>query len=399
MAVDDTWYLSKKGPDGDRVKSAKHGRGRRYRVRWIDDTGAPKERLFDRKAEADNWDANVRADVSRGLYVDPGAGRTTVAEYGEQWRAIQMHRESTSDRVARSFRLHIDPQIGRLRLSQVRPSHIQAWVKDRSTELAPSTLRVVYSYLVSMFADAALDRVIGVSPVQGVQLPEVDRGDRFVPTPDQVHALAEAVPARYRALVYLAAGCGLRQGEAWGLELEHMNFLRREVAIVQQLVQPVARQAPKLGQPKTKTSRRVVELPTVVGEAVARHIELFPPVPVEILDETDPRRPVTRLAKLLFTNERRNTLRRPNWAVPWMAAVAEVKIPKGFGYHGLRHYYATLLIHAGASVKTVQLALGHSNPTITLNTYAHEWPEAIDRTRSLVDAALGVGVGPRAVSA
>ncbi|GAB1690303.1 tyrosine-type recombinase/integrase [Krasilnikovia sp. M28-CT-15] len=55
----------------------------------------------------------------------------------------------------------------------------------------------------------------------------------------------------------------------------------------------------------------------------------------------------------------------------------------------MRHYYATLLIHDGASVKTVQLALGHSTPTITLNEYVHEWPDAVDRTRSLVDNALG----------
>jgi integrase len=48
-----------------------------------------------------------------------------------------------------------------------------------------------------------------------------------------------------------------------------------------------------------------------------------------------------------------------------------------------------VLIHAGASVKTVQLALGHSTPTVTLNTYVHEWPDVLDRTRSLVDDALG----------
>jgi integrase len=60
-----------------------------------------------------------------------------------------------------------------------------------------------------------------------------------------------------------------------------------------------------------------------------------------------------------------------------------------WAFHGLRHYYATLLIHAGASVKTVQLALGHSTPTVTLNECVHEWPDALDRTRSLVDGALG----------
>lgn len=69
--------------------------------------------------------------------------------------------------------------------------------------------------------------------------------------------------------------------------------------------------------------------------------------------------------------------------------VRRAGLPTGFGLHGLRHYFATLLIHNGASVKTVQLALGHSSPTITLNTYAHEWPDALDRTRALVDAALG----------
>ncbi|WP_433871787.1 hypothetical protein [Saccharopolyspora sp. CA-218241] len=44
-------------------------------------------------------------------------------------------------------------------------------------------------------------------------------------------------------------------------------------------------------------------------------------------------------------------------------------------------------------MKTVQLALGHSTPTITLNTYAHEWPEAVDRTRTLVDSALNLPPG------
>jgi integrase len=45
--------------------------------------------------------------------------------------------------------------------------------------------------------------------------------------------------------------------------------------------------------------------------------------------------------------------------------------------------------HGGASVKTVQLSLGHTQPTITLNTYLGHWPDAVDTTRSLIDSALG----------
>jgi integrase len=253
---------------------------------------------------------------------------------------------------------------------------------------------VVYSHLVSMFGAAVLDRAIGLSPCQGIRLPEIHHGDRFIPTPDQVHGLAAALrpnptlPGRYEALVYPAAGCGLRQGESFGLEVEHVNFLRREITVVQQLVL-IAGRKPFLGPPKTKTSRRTVELPAVVGDALALHLEHFPPVEVEIDDETDPRNPRRRIAKLIFVNGNGDPIQRPSWTSVWPPAVEKAGLPKGFGYHGLRHYYATLLIHAGASVKTVQLALGHSSPTVTLNTYAHEWPDALDRTRSLVDAALG----------
>ena len=66
-----------------------------------------------------------------------------------------------------------------------------------------------------------------------------------------------------------------------------------------------------------------------------------------------------------------------------------VGLPSRRGFHGLRHYYATLLIHARASVKTLQLALGHSTPTVTLNEYVHEWPDVLYRTRTLVVGALG----------
>ena len=91
-------------------------------------------------------------------------------------------------------------------------------------------------------------------------------------------------------------------------------------------------------------------------------------------------------------------LHRSNWSKMWTRAVRLSELPQGFGLHGLRHYFATLLIHAGASVKTVQLALGHSSPMITLNTYAHEWPDALDRTRSLVDSALGLPASPESAS-
>lgn len=388
MPVDDLWYLRKRGPAGERVPSKRHGRGKRWRARWVDDAGQSRQRLFTKQADAERHDANMRADVSRGVYIDPSAGKVTVKAYGEVWRHQQMHAEHTVDRIERTLRLHVYPDLGQVTLAQLRPSQVKAWVKSLSTKLAPSSVKVVFGVLAGMMAAAVLDRRIGISPCVGVKLPDVERSEYTIATPDQVHGLAAALVEPYSALVYVAAGCGLRQGEAFGLELEHVDFLRRELRVVQQMTTAGGR-APHLAPPKTVTSKRTVELGAVVAEALARHIELHPPKDIEVLDETDPRRPVVRMAKLLFPTSRGTTLSRSTWRYPWTKAVAAAGLPEGYGYHDLRHYFATLLIHGGASVKTVQLALGHATPTITLNTYVSEWPEAVDRTRNLVDAALG----------
>jgi len=62
---------------------------------------------------------------------------------------------------------------------------------------------------------------------------------------------------------------------------------------------------------------------------------------------------------------------------------------QGYTFHSLRHYYASLLIRHGESVKTVQARLGHASASETLDTYSHLWPDSDDRTRDAIDAVLG----------
>lgn len=73
----------------------------------------------------------------------------------------------------------------------------------------------------------------------------------------------------------------------------------------------------------------------------------------------------------------------------WRSAVDTGKLPAGTGFHGLRHYYASLLIRHGESVKTVQARLGHASAVETLDTYSHLWPDSDDRTRAAIDSVLG----------
>ena len=64
-----------------------------------------------------------------------------------------------------------------------------------------------------------------------------------------------------------------------------------------------------------------------------------------------------------------------------------VAVPRAM--HALRHFYASLLIRHGESVKTVQARLGHASAAETLDTYSHLWPDSDDRTRAAVDSVLG----------
>ena len=73
----------------------------------------------------------------------------------------------------------------------------------------------------------------------------------------------------------------------------------------------------------------------------------------------------------------------------WCPAARQAGLPDGTGLHLLRHYYASLLIRYGESVKTVQARLGHATAAETLDTYSHLWPDSDDRTREAVDSQLG----------
>jgi integrase len=110
--------------------------------------------------------------------------------------------------------------------------------------------------------------------------------------------------------------------------------------------------------------------------------------------------PATNDLRLIFTDDGGMPIRRTRFSADiWRPAVERAGVPKGVGFHALRHYYASLLISQGASVKTVQARLGHASATETLNTYAHLWPDSEDHTRAAIDRVLGAPRDARGIAA
>ncbi|MGI9030175.1 MAG: tyrosine-type recombinase/integrase [Ilumatobacteraceae bacterium] len=264
------------------------------------------------------------------------------------------------------------PTFGVAPLRSVRPSDVQAWVGAMSSSgLAASTVESYFRVLAAVMRAARRDRLIHESPCDGVRLPRSDRSrSALVPlTTDQVRAIAEAVTERYRGLVLASAGLGLRQGEACGLTVDRVDFLRRTVRIDRQLVTPTSGPC-ELGPRKKASTNRVLTLPSSVGDVLAAHLAQFP----------------AGEGGLVFTSSTGAALRRSTWSDAFRAAVRWLGIDAST--HELRHHCASLLISAGCSVTAVQHFLGHKNASETLDTYSHLWPSDEGRIRSAIDAGF-----------
>ena len=200
----------------------------------------------------------------------------TFRDYAERWRAIQVQRPSSRAHVETMLRRHAYPALGDRRLSSIMPSDIQAWVKG--LELAPATVGVLHGIVSTVIKAAIRDRLIASNPCDGTKLPKVQRKQIVPLTTEQVAAVRDALPPQLQALVTLAAGTGMRQGECFGLTVDRVRFLERTAMVDRQLV-TLARQAPCLGPPKTRASNRTIPLPQVVVDALAAHLAEFPAAP------------------------------------------------------------------------------------------------------------------------
>ena len=342
-----------------------------WRARYRDEAGKEHSRHFAKKSDAQRWLDQVTASIVRGDYVDPRAGQITLADFAGRWQAVQVSSSGTARIVDNALRLHILPELGEHRLSAVRRSTVQGLVKRLEDKgLSPGTVRGIYFVLSQVFGAAVDDKLLASTPCIKITLPRTMDEPVSPPTVDQVAAFRDALPSRYRAAAVVLAGAGPRIGEVLGLDVEHVNFARKHLSIQRQ-----RRQDGTLGPLKTKKARRDVPLGDVVIAELTAHLAAR-----RRSEKTD------EVSGPLFVDEFNKPLLYRRWRQ--VAETAARRAGVDITAHDLRHFYASALIAGGASVKQVQVRLGHFSPVVTLETYAHLWPGDDDRTRDVMDAAL-----------
>lgn len=266
-------------------------------------------------------------------------------------------------------------------MAAIRRNDIQVLFKGLSGQLGPGSVRNVYDVLVRLMTAAVEDKVIASSPCRRITLPPMLDEEVTPPTVAQVEAMARVMPPCVRMAITVLAGSGLRIGELLGLKVSDVDFKAGAIRVERQRLQ-----SGKVGPPKTAMSRRTVPVGEVVTDVLLTHLAARPS------------------KEWLFTMEEGEPLNYRRWKTEWNcarralqaeendAAEREGRKPVELPHmvtHDLRHFFASALIAGGASVKQVQLVLGHASAVITLRIYAHLWPGEEDRTRSVMDAVLG----------
>lgn len=340
----------------------------RWKARWRVADGSQRSKTFDKKFDAQQFLKAVDRDVMLGVHIDHRKGNIDFVKYAEEWRRMQQHRPSTRESVDSSLRNHVYPHFSGRQLNSIRTSEVQAWVAGLNERLSPSTVRKIAGHVSAIFRSAKADRLIVESPAEALRLPKTE--SRLI-TPlslEQVDAIADAIDPKYRALVHLMAGSGLRPGEAFGLSLDRVNWLRKEIMVDRQI--GTAEGNTSFRPLKTASSNRVVPITVTVIDELTAHLKEFG----------------AGYHNLLFCGTNGAPIRRNRFGEVWRRTMSGLDFECS-GPHQLRHHYASVLIAQGCSVKIVQSCLGHATASETLDTYSHLWPNSQDETRRALDAA------------
>lgn len=337
---------------------------------------------FPYKRDAEQYLARIETDLGRGVWLDPSSGRTRLADYAAAWlgRRPKPLRPRTRELYQSQLRLHILPTLGSVELGKITPSTVRTWHAGLLAAGTPGPVTVAkcYRLLRAILATAVEDEMLVRNPcvIRGAGLE--NSPERKTATIAEVYAVAEAIDARFRALVLLATFTGLRWGELVALRRTRLDLLHRTVNVVEQFVE-MDDGSLHVGPPKTDAGRRVVSIPDVILADLEVHLATYAR---------------TERDALLFSGAKGAPLHRRNFAPKWRAAVRAAGA-EHLRFHDLRHTGNTLAAATGASTKELMARMGHASMRAAM-LYQHATPDRdAEIARLLSDRVATARAGSR----
>jgi len=328
--------------------------------------------------------ARAMDSASRGLLREPS--RLTVGAFLERWLEDTVRprvRPLTYSGYAVNVRRHIVPALGHVRLDRLGPEQIQSFLNQKLNDgLSSKTVAYIRQVLRTALDQAMRWNLVSRNVATLVPAPRKVRKPIHPLEPHEIGKFLSAVEGRRLEALYVATlALGLRQGEVLGLKWEDVDLGAKTLRVQRQLQRFGGRL--NLVEPKTDRARRVLDLPESVVKALTEH---------------ETRQIAERSTAGLQWEERglvfTTTIGTPLEARSMLRDFRDVK-KKGelppIRFHDLRHSCATMLLVQRVPARVVMEILGHSDISLTMNTYSHVIPglrtDAAGRMEDLLASA------------
>jgi integrase len=295
-----------------------------------------------------------RNRIERGEWSPPAErfaeGRNkalTLADYADRWLEHRNLKARTMTHYRALLDEHISKKLGAIPIKNLTADAIRAWHSDTLVD-RPTDRSHAYGLLHAILATAVTDGLIPVNPATSRRRHRV-RAKRapVIPTMEELARVADIINERFRALVLIAAWCGLRWGEVTELRRKDIGEGCETITVSRGVIH-------RSGQCHVDTPKsgrgRVVVVPPHIRADLKRHLDAFVGRGPEALLFT-PTRGGCHLSEKTFRLHYRRA----------MESVGRMCVRM----HDLRHFSSTEAARVGNLAEVIG-RLGHSTVTASL---------------------------------
>lgn len=294
----------------------------------------------------------------------------TVADWVDTWRKVYADdiKDTTQARYDIDIRLRILPDLGKIRLSDLKPMMIRELYNTAVADgLSGKSVKNLHGTLHRLLQDAVDNEIIGRNVADGVKIPKTAKqAEEMKPLKDdKVPLFLDRIHGtKYEAVFYVDLFTGMREGEILGLTWENVDFERKRITIDHQLPKSQRRGKPVVFATVKNGKSRTISAPDEVF-AMLRRVKAR-----QAEERLRAGKAWRNERNLVFTDEMGQYLNYSTVYKNLKGIVADIGEP-GTRFHDLRHTYATLSLQNGVDIKTVSETLGHATVAFTLDKYGH----------------------------
>ncbi len=311
----------------------------------------------------------------------------TLRQYLEYWLDAVCKppalRISSYEKYRKLINTYILPALGHIPLQKLTPQHVQALYRKKGDDgLSSKMINSIHGVLHKALGNAVRWNLVSRNICDLVSPPRIVKPTIESLTMEQAHKLLEAVRGhRLEVLLIVALTTGIRRGELLALRWSEVDLEEQRIQ-VRRTVDYITRYGYVETEPKTAAGKRLIALPYFVANILKQHR----------LQQLEAKLKVGRAWEdrdLVFTDLHGGYFNPRYLGKLFDKVLAEADLPH-MRFHDLRHSAATLLLSMGVHVKVVQAILGHSNITMTADTYSHVLPSMQEDAMGKWDDEFGV---------